>query len=247
VGSSVDEFVEKLVRNVGEDVLHFEALYAAKIRELEEAMEEPLYKHLEAYYFLKKPRVGGDKEGQIVTGAGNELVCDKLKDLANACIPWAAMLRRATGPPVGARRGTHREYLNRGAASLLADNSVMMAQAKKARAEAEKARDFYRGGAKAAGGTNAERVKKLKLTLPYKRCGRLGQWKDEPDCPRAPGEGGSVNHEGRSPEDIPTAVDGRTVTAETCDELWSIAADIARAKSVAGLTWNRRLSAYVNK
>ena len=67
--------------------------------------------------------------------------------------------------------------------AFLTDNEVMMTQAKKARAEAEKARDFYRapGGPPGGGrGPNSERIKKLKLRLPCARCGRLGALERRP-------------------------------------------------------------------
>ena len=48
VGTLVDEFVEKLSRNAGEEILDFETRYEAKVRELEETMEEPLNRHLKA-------------------------------------------------------------------------------------------------------------------------------------------------------------------------------------------------------
>ncbi|CAK0825609.1 unnamed protein product [Prorocentrum cordatum] len=238
--------------------MDFETRYEAKVRDFEEAMEEPLNKHLKAHYFLKKLRVGGDKESQIITGAGNELVYEKLRDSSKACIPRVSMLRNRAAAPFN---GANREYLNRNRRRLgkplgrggarkvhatenaeaeaeregaeaegpstsaeeddddeepdsevdagvdpniaenelvpeelqayLTENEVLMTQAKKARAEAEKARDFYRGpGGRASGGRGAdsERIRKLKLTLPCKRCGRLGHWKDDPECPRAPGK-----------------------------------------------------------
>ncbi|CAK0869248.1 unnamed protein product [Prorocentrum cordatum] len=258
VGTLVDEFVEKVSRNAGEEIMDFETRYGAKVRELEEAMEEPLNKHLKAHYFLKKLRVGGDKESQIITGAGNELVYEKIRDSAKACIPRVSMLRNRAAAPFN---GANREYLNRNRRRLgeplgrggarkvhatenaeaeaeregaeaegpstsaeeddddeerdsevdagvgpniaenelvpeelqacLTENEVLMTQAKKARAEAEKTRDFYRGpGGRASGGRGAdsERIRKLKLTLPCKRCGRLGHWKDDPERPRAPGK-----------------------------------------------------------
>eukprot|EP00959_Pyramimonas_sp_CCMP1952_P459762 9478773-Pyramimonas_sp.AAC.1 len=110
VGTLVDEFVEKVSRNAGEEIMDFETRYEAKVRELEEAMEEPLNKHLKAHYFLKKLRVGGDKESQIITGAGNELVYEKLRDSAKACIPRVSMLRNRAAAPFN---GANREYLNR--------------------------------------------------------------------------------------------------------------------------------------
>ncbi|CAK0860355.1 unnamed protein product, partial [Prorocentrum cordatum] len=222
VGTLVDEFAEKPARNVGELALDFETRYETKIRELEEAMDEPLNKHLMAQYFLKKLRVEGDEESQIITGAGNELVYEKLPDSAKARRPRASTPRKTSTlqPSAGGGGGAHREHLNRnrrrrgrggGRAAhaarggqkddpdkaadddgewpedaerdeemdsegdlgaekaaehehvleellaFLTDITATVTHAKKARAEAEKTREFYRGGTKGGSAANAER------------------------------------------------------------------------------------------
>ncbi|CAK0904513.1 unnamed protein product, partial [Prorocentrum cordatum] len=270
VGTLVGELVGKLARNVGDEALDFETRCETKIRELGEAMDEPLNKHLMAHYFLEKLRVGGDADSQISTSAGNELVYEKLRDSAMACLPRVSVLRKtSTLPPsAGGGGGARRECLSRnrrrpgraagrgGGRAVHAvrgdqegdpdeaadddgewpedvechaemgsegdlgaeeaaehehvleeqlafqtDSAAMMAQAKKARAEAEWARDFYRGGAKGGSSANTERVKK-----PIEPVAVVSQPVGEAEL---------------TPEEEPTFVDPRRVLiTETGDELW---------------------------
>ncbi|CAK0860314.1 unnamed protein product, partial [Prorocentrum cordatum] len=293
VGTLVDGFVGELARNVGEEVLDFETRCETKIRELEKAMGEPLTKHLKAHYFLKKLRVGGDKESQNIAGVGKKLGCEKLRGSAKACLPRVSMPRKTPTLPPSADGGggVHGGYLNRnrrrpgraagrgggrsvhavrggqegdldeaagddGAAEhesvpgelldFQAGSAAMMARAKKARAGAEEARDFYRGGAKGGSGANAERVKMLTRTLPCKRCGRLSRRKGGPECQGASGKDGGrpiavvsqpVGEAEPTPEEALAFVDPRSaLIAETRDELWLIVVDAACAKGMSVIT-----------
>eukprot|EP00971_Amphidinium_carterae_P172949 3428437-Amphidinium_carterae.1 len=102
-------------------------------------------------------------------------------------------------------------------------NSVMMTQAKRNRSELEQARQFYRKqedkSKQGQGESKQDRMKRLKARLPCARCGALGHWKDDPECPQYPGKGAVF------------------VCRETgkCTDLVLI--DTACAKTVAGAQW----------
>ena len=69
------------------------------MRDLERLIGE-LNPNLRAHYFLKKLRVGGDKESQVITGAGNRYEYESLRESAVSCIPRVAMLgSHQRGPP----------------------------------------------------------------------------------------------------------------------------------------------------
>ena len=60
---------------------------------------------------------------------------------------------------------------------------AFLTQAKKQRSEIEKARGFFKKAAYSDPKDKAERLKKLKARLPCAKCGALGHWKDDPECP----------------------------------------------------------------
>ena len=65
----------------------------------------------------------------------------------------------------------------------MAEARAFITQARKQRAEVEKARGFYqKGGSKDK--DKEERIRKLKARLPCKNCRKLGHWKDDPQCPK---------------------------------------------------------------
>ena len=64
----------------------------------------------------------------------------------------------------------------------LKESSAFMTQAKKRRAEAEKARGLFKKGTDPV--ARDERMRDLKSRLPCKACGKLGHWKDDDACPR---------------------------------------------------------------
>ena len=66
------------------------------------------------------------------------------------------------------------------------EHEVNMTQAKKFRGEMEKARGFYLRPEKRDDAGQRERMMKLKQRPPCARCGKLGHWKDDPECPRHP-------------------------------------------------------------
>ena len=60
---------------------------------------------------------------------------------------------------------------------------AFITQAKKHRSEIEKARGFFKRGATGDSRDKTDRIKKLKARLPCAKCGQLGHWKDDPECP----------------------------------------------------------------
>ena len=73
----------------------------------------------------------------------------------------------------------------------------------------------------------------------------MGHWKDDPECPRAPGKAGVQTSHLAHVTLVPGPLS--VMVAETGDDVWLIVVDTACAKSVAGLTWARRLCAYVKR
>ena len=58
---------------------------------------------------------------------------------------------------------------------------ALMIIAKQHRAEVDQARHFFRKPQSSE--DRKARLYKLKLRLPYMRCGQLGHWKDDNECP----------------------------------------------------------------
>jgi len=103
-----------------------------------------------------------------------------------------------------------------------------MTQAKKHRNDIEKAREFYRDPRKH--GEHSERVKSLKMKLPCARCGKLGHWKDDPECKQRPSAAHMVSC---------------IFVAETGVGMWLILVDTACAESVAGEAWLQMATEYL--
>ena len=61
---------------------------------------------------------------------------------------------------------------------------VYLTQAKRHRAELEKARGFYKKTGVSDAAAKEAYMKKLKHRLPCTRCGGLGHWKDDKECPK---------------------------------------------------------------
>eukprot|EP00969_Alexandrium_andersonii_P194716 8600284-Alexandrium_andersonii.AAC.1 len=110
--------------------------------------------------------------------------------------------------------------------------------AKKYRSEMERARDFYKHPKKDGDRAQAaDRIAKLKQRLPCARCGRLGHWKDDKECPR--------NQAGNQANMVSSSDGAHTVhIAETGARARLLLVDTACAKTVAGQEWADRVITY---
>ena len=75
-------------------------------------------------------------------------------------------------------------------AEAVTESDIFVSQAKRHRAEIEKARDFFKR--KDPSAQRAEHLQKLKDRFPCMRCGETGHWKDDVKCPKHPKHGGST-------------------------------------------------------
>ena len=110
-------------------------------------------------------------------------------------------------------------------AHAIEENEVMMTQAKKHRADIDKAREFYKKprGNKPEKSTS-DRIARLKQRLPCAACGRLGHWKDDPEYPRNKGAHGA---------NMVCSI----YVMETGTQVTLMLLDTACAKTVAGRVW----------
>ena len=63
------------------------------------------------------------------------------------------------------------------------ESRIFLTQAKKQRAEVEKARGFFRRTGEGNARDKEEHMRKVKARLPCAACGALGHWKDDKECP----------------------------------------------------------------
>ncbi len=285
VGKICDDFLAILTRKPGEDILDFDARFESALRETEHAVGI-LNPTLKAHLFLKKLKLPGDKESQVITGAMNKYQYEALRDSAAACITRVSILRgRETGDSGGSggsggfhsRHGNNNHHrkgqprAHRAHATEHDDDSTnnavdmtnndgdnaddvahhinqedlatgdddipdeiheaivkhlaFITQAKKHRADMEKAWEFYRKP-KTAGEDTKKRMISLKQRLPCARCGRTGHWKDDPEYPlkQSGGKAKEVHV-----VNVPSSTGG--------DDVDLLFVDTACAKSVAGARW----------
>ena len=71
MGRIIDDFFYKFERANGEEIADFDTRFESGLRELEAAVGT-LNQVLVAHLFLKKLRLPGDKESQVITGAFNK-------------------------------------------------------------------------------------------------------------------------------------------------------------------------------
>ena len=98
VGSAIDEFIERLERRPGEEIRDFDTRFESKMKELEGLIGD-FNKNLKAHYFLRKLKVGGERETLVIAGAGNKYEYEALRESAISCIPRIGMLGRTPPPP----------------------------------------------------------------------------------------------------------------------------------------------------
>ena len=115
------------------------------------------------------------------------------------------------------------------------ENEAYITQAKKSRSEMEKARDFYK---KPSRGSNPDRIKELKSRLPCVKCGKLGHWKDDPECPKFVANASGVNMVLSGP------VEAAAFAVELGVRVNLALLDTACAKSVAGEPWAQAIVPY---
>jgi len=142
------------------------------------------------------------------------------------------------------------------------ESEIYMTQARKQRAEIEKARDFYKNPKKNGGKDKSQddRMKQLKLRLPCMACGALGHWKDDKECPKKGAGGAKGSHkanmvmasgmlEDEDEQDFSDEEAALTLTTEQNGKLRTVykhgLMDTACAKTVAGYDWWSDMQQYI--
>ena len=286
VGKIMDDFMFSFDRKYEEEIQDYDTRFDKELSRAEAAAGQlsPMWK---AHLYLKKMKLGPEKESLVLTGALGKYTIPALRAAALSVFPSMSSFRRDRNPaPHGGSHGgyqargkfqrkgfrpgqkkphrAHEAHVEERSESSdqdmdgsplfedeegdddeasegeevdlpeelrLADEETKayMTQAKKQRADVEKARGFYRKGSGKGGGKGkdaterTEYLKKLKARLPCAVCGALGHWKDDPECPK---------RKSKDRSSYMVQVSNELVATDTC-----VLVDTACAKTVAGRPW----------
>ena len=192
-GRIVDDFVYDFERQPGEEIRDYDTRFNILLRRFESVAGQ-VKLLIKAHVFLRKANLSSEKQSQIVSAAMSRYEYQPLRDATLTAIPRAGALHRkqsrANSTQVVQARDEEDEgehVLEENVASedeLKAEYHeavAMMTIAKQRRAEVDQVGQFFRKLQSPEDRT--ARLDKLKQGRPCVRCGQLGHWKDDNDCP----------------------------------------------------------------
>ena len=103
IGQDRDEFLEQLHRKAGEEIRDFDTRFEVALNTME-TFCGPITPQIKAHYFLKKLNLPGDKQISVVTGAGNRMEYEALRDSAITAIPKVSVSCNRRRSVLGSRQ-----------------------------------------------------------------------------------------------------------------------------------------------